>query len=112
MKKKHIIGIVFTVLVLILSSALSAADSTDVVLKGKVHYLDKDDLTLAKKMSRAAEEFKKTGTGDVYFAGYAFINKFKKLIQLQYDRYRASCPQLPSANRCPVRDHEYQSVPW
>jgi len=44
-------------------------------LKGKVHYLDKDGLSLAKKFERAEQEFKKLGKGDVYFTGYTYLSK-------------------------------------
>lgn len=75
MNKKLIISIALTALILILCGAFTAANNADVVLKGKVHYLDKEDLSLAKKMDRAAQEFKKTGKGDAYFTGYAFLSR-------------------------------------
>lgn len=75
MKTKLTIGIAVTALILILGIAPSVAEDAEVVLKGKVHYLDKEDLSLAKKMDRAAQEFKKAGKGDAYFAGYAFLSR-------------------------------------
>jgi predicted ThiF/HesA family dinucleotide-utilizing enzyme len=42
-------------------------------LKGKVHYLDKNDLSLAKKIKLAETEFKKSKAGDAYFTGYVFL---------------------------------------
>jgi len=75
MNKKLIISITITALALILSGTPSAANDADVVLTGKVHYLDKEDLSLNKKMDMAAQEFKKTGTGDAYFTGYAFLSR-------------------------------------
>jgi hypothetical protein len=41
-------------------------------LKGNVHYLDKDGLSLMKRMEMAEQEFKKLGKGDVYFTGYTY----------------------------------------
>ena len=75
MKKKLIIGITITALILILGPAPSVANDADVILRGKVHYLDKEDLSLTKKMDRAAQEFNKTGKGDAFFTGYAFLSR-------------------------------------
>ncbi len=44
-------------------------------LKGKVHYLDKDGMSLDKKMELAGQEFRKLGKGDVYFTGYTYLSK-------------------------------------
>ncbi len=75
MRKRLVIGIAVTTLIMILGAAPAAANTEDVVLKGKVHYLDKEDLSLAQKMNRAAQEFQKVGKGDVYFIGYAFLSR-------------------------------------
>jgi hypothetical protein len=75
MKTKLNIGIAIAALVLIWSASSSAADITDVGLKGKVRYLDKENLSLANKMDRAAQEFKKTEKGDAFFMGYAFLSR-------------------------------------
>ena len=84
MKTKLTIGIVAAALMLILGTVPSVADDTDVVLKGKVHYLDKEDLSLTKKTGRAAQEFNKTGKGDAYFTGYAFLSRHE-IHQGNYD---------------------------
>ena len=60
------------------------ADDVGVDLKGKVHFLDKEDLSLTKKMDMAAQEFKKTGKGDAYFTGYAFLSRHE-IHQGSYD---------------------------
>ncbi len=75
MKIKLNIGIAIAALILIWSAALSAEDTADVGLKGKVHYLDKEDLSLAKKIDRAAQEFGRAGKGDAFFTGYAFLSR-------------------------------------
>ena len=75
MNKKLIISITITALVLILGTSPSVAEGADVVLKGKVQYLDKVDLNLVKKMDMAAQEFNKTGKGNAYFTGYAFLSR-------------------------------------
>jgi len=84
MKKKLIMGIAITALILGLGAVPSAANDADVVLKGKVQYLDKEDLNLVKKMDRAAKKFKKTGKGDAYFTGYAFLSRHE-IHQGSYD---------------------------
>ena len=40
-----------------------------------MHYLDKSGLSLAEKMNLAHQEFKKSGKGDTYFTGYAFLSR-------------------------------------
>ncbi len=84
MLKKLTIGIALTALILILGAAPSTANDAEVGLKGKVHYLDKEDLSLAKKMDRAAQEFRNTGKGDAYFTGYAFLSRHE-IHQGSYD---------------------------
>jgi hypothetical protein len=74
MKKKCFVGIALSALIFVLGVAPAVANGGDVDLKGKVHYLEKEDLSLAKKMDRAAQEFKKTGKGDAYFTGYTFLS--------------------------------------
>ncbi len=75
MKKRLTVGIAITALVLLLNAAPYAATDVELVLKGKVHYLDKEDLSLAKKMDRAAQEFKRSGKGDSYLTGYAYLSQ-------------------------------------
>lgn len=84
MKKKLIIGIAITALILLLGAAPSVANDAEVVLKGKVHYLDKEALSLAKKMDRAAQEFRNTGKSDAYFTGYVFLSRHE-IHQGSYD---------------------------
>ena len=84
MNKKLNIGIAITAMILILGAIPSVANDADVALKGKVQYLDKEDLSLAKKMNRAAQEFKKEGKGDAYFTGYAFLSRHE-IHQGSYD---------------------------
>jgi hypothetical protein len=73
--KKLIFSVVTIVLTWILLAAPAAADDTEVTLKGNVHFLDKQDLSLAQKMEMAAQEFNKAEEGDVYFTGYAFLSR-------------------------------------
>lgn len=75
MNAKFNLAIVITALLLILCSAPYAAGEIEVLLKGKVHYLDKENLSLEKKMDLAAQEFRKSGKGDAYFTGYAFLSR-------------------------------------
>jgi ribosomal protein L10 len=77
MRTNFAIGTGVALLILIWAAGAAAGNGAgaDVSLKGKVHYLDKEDASLAKKMDRAAQEFKKTGKGDSYFTGYAFLSR-------------------------------------
>jgi hypothetical protein len=75
MKTKLALEIAITSFVLLCASMPAVTGDTEVVLKGKVHYLDKEDLSLAKKMDRATQEFKKAGKGDAFFTGYAFLSR-------------------------------------
>lgn len=75
MTKKLIMGIARIALILLVGGHLSATNTSEVILKGNVHYLDKGDLNLVKKMALASQEFKRTGKGDVYFTGYAFLSR-------------------------------------
>ena len=75
MKTKLSVGIASAALIFLMGTAPAAAGDTEADLKGKVHYLDKEDLSLVKKMDRAAQEFQKTGKGDAYFTGYAFLSR-------------------------------------
>jgi len=84
MKKELAVGIVITALILLLGAAPSVANDAEMVLKGKVFYLDKEDLSLAKKMDRAAQEFRNTGKGNTYFTGYAFLSRHE-IHQGSYD---------------------------
>ena len=86
MKNKLTIGIALAAMIMILGAiaSIGSVTETEVVLTGNVHYLDKEDLSLAKKMDRAAQEFKKTGKGDVYFTGYAFLSRHE-IHQGNYD---------------------------
>jgi hypothetical protein len=44
-------------------------------LKGKVHLVDKANLSLAQKFEAAEKEFKKLETGKAYFTGYSFLSR-------------------------------------
>lgn len=50
-------------------------DNPESFLKGNVHYLDKENLTIAKKIALAEKELKKSKTGDAYFTGYTFLSR-------------------------------------
>ncbi|GAG22783.1 unnamed protein product, partial [marine sediment metagenome] len=52
-------------------------DAESTFLKGKVHYLDNKDLSLAKKFDLAKSEFKKLKEGNVYFTGYVYTSRQK-----------------------------------
>lgn len=77
MRTKFAIGTGVAFLILIWTAVPAAGNGTDadVQLKGRVHFLDKEDASLANKMDRATQEFKKTGKGDSYFTGYAFLSR-------------------------------------
>ena len=45
----------------------------DVSFKGKVTYLDKENLSLEKKFELAYKEFKRGKKNDAYFTGYIFL---------------------------------------
>jgi hypothetical protein len=75
MKTRLFIGAAVFVLILIWAALPAIGNDTEVALKGKVHYLDKPDLSLAKKMDAAFQEFKKSGSGEAYFTGYAFLSR-------------------------------------
>ena len=84
MNTKLIISITLAALISILGTVPAAANEAEVILTGKVKYLDKEDLSLAKKMDMAAQEFKKTGKGESYFTGYAFLSRHE-IHQGSYD---------------------------
>jgi hypothetical protein len=75
MKSKFLFGAAASALILIWAVLPAIGNDTEVALKGRVHYLDKADLSLAKKMDAAFQEFKKSETGDAYFTGYAFLSR-------------------------------------
>jgi len=49
----------------------------DQFLRGKVHFLDKKDLSLEKKFDAAREEFTQSKDSDFYFTGYSFTSRDK-----------------------------------
>ena len=63
--------------------------STQTFLKGNVHRLDREDLSLSKKMDLAHFEFTKTEKGDAYFTGYTFLSRHK----IHYGRDESSSRQ-------------------
>ncbi len=77
MRTKFALGTGVALLILIWAAGPAAGNGADadVELKGKIHYLDKEDAGLAKKMDRAAQEFRKAGKGDSFFTGYAFLSR-------------------------------------
>lgn len=77
MRTKFALGTGVVLLILILATGTAAGNGTfeDVELTGKVQYLDKEDASLAKKMDRAAQEFREAGKGDFFFTGYAFLSR-------------------------------------
>ena len=77
MRTKFALGTGVALLILIWAAGPAAGNraDADMELKGKIHYLDKDDASLAKKMDRAAQDFRKTGKGDSFFTGYSFLSR-------------------------------------
>lgn len=61
MKTRLSLRAAISVLTLILAALPAAGIGTEVVLKGTVHYLDQQDLSLSKKMDSARQEFIKCG---------------------------------------------------
>jgi hypothetical protein len=61
--------------ILILAFLPLAGFSQAPFLKGKVYYLDKENISLAKKMDLAKQEFLKTGKGEVYITGYTYLSR-------------------------------------
>ncbi|MGD2294552.1 MAG: HEAT repeat domain-containing protein [Candidatus Aminicenantes bacterium] len=49
--------------------------ASEVTFKGNVIYMEKDNLSLAKKFELAHKEFKKEKTYDAYFTGYIFLSR-------------------------------------
>lgn len=45
------------------------------LLKGKVHFLNKENISLIQKIDRARKEFQKTRQGNTYFTGYIFQSR-------------------------------------
>jgi hypothetical protein len=50
---------------------------SDQSLKGKVHFLNKEDLSLEKRFDAARKEFTQSKEGYVYFVGYSFMSRDK-----------------------------------
>jgi hypothetical protein len=73
--RKIFVGIVAAILILMLGGGFAFVEDTGLNLKGKVQFLDQEGLSLEKKMDMAAQEFKNSGKGDVYFTGYAFLSR-------------------------------------
>jgi hypothetical protein len=61
------------VAVILLAASPQAEKKLSDFLKGKVHYLDKNNISLAHKMKLAETEFRKSKAGDSYFTGYVFL---------------------------------------
>ena len=62
-------------LLIVLSAASLVAEEPSEFLKGNVQYLDKEDLSLAKKVALAETEFRKSKSGDTFLTGYVFLSK-------------------------------------
>ena len=75
MKKRLFSAAAVSALILIWTALPAIGSDAEVILKGKVHYLDKPGLSLAEKMSAAHQDFGKSGQGDAYFMGYAFLSR-------------------------------------
>ena len=73
MKNRKNCGLVlgFIAVFLLFNPAQTKGESTE-WLKGKVHFIDKPDLSLEQKIELAQREFKKTKDGDYFITGYAF----------------------------------------
>jgi len=74
MKKTAVQALVLTAICTLLLLPLRGQGEVD-FLKGKVHYLDTEGRSLAKKMESAEQQFEKLGKGDVYFTGYTYLSK-------------------------------------
>lgn len=59
--------------IILLAASPQAEKNPSDFLKGKVHYLDKNNLSLTQKMRLAETEFRKSKDGDSYFTGYVFL---------------------------------------
>ena len=68
------IGVIGALLI-VLSLTSFAAEEPSEFLKGKVHYLDKEGLSLAKKVALAETEFRKSKSGDTFLTGYVFRSR-------------------------------------
>lgn len=75
MKKRLSLAVAVSTLILIWASPPAIGSDAEVTLKGKVHYLDKRGPSLAEKMGAAHQDFEKSGQGDAYFMGYAFLSR-------------------------------------
>ncbi|MBL7082021.1 MAG: HEAT repeat domain-containing protein [Candidatus Aminicenantes bacterium] len=73
--KNNIGAIIAAILFILFVSPLLGEKAPD-FLKGKVHLLDKSNLSLAQKFAQAEKEFKKSKSGDTYFTGYIFLSRF------------------------------------
>jgi ribosomal protein L10 len=73
MKKTTIQALVLTAICTLLLLPLQGQGEAD-FLEGKVHYLDTEGLSLARKMESAEQQFEKLGKGDVYFTGYTYLS--------------------------------------
>lgn len=58
---------------ILLAASPQAGKNPSEFLTGKVHYLDKDNLSLAQKIKLAETEFRKSKGGNSYFIGYIFL---------------------------------------
>ncbi len=73
---KTAVGVIGALLIMLSTVSLSAEEPSE-FLKGKVHFLDKEGLNLAKKVALAETEFRKSRSGDTFLTGYVFLSRHK-----------------------------------
>jgi len=71
---KAMVGVVGTLLIVLSLNPLCAEELSE-LLKGKVHYLDKEDLSLTKKVALAETEFRRSKSEDTFLSGYVFRSR-------------------------------------
>jgi hypothetical protein len=74
LKMSALVGVIGALLI-VLSAASLATQEPSELLKGKVHFLDKEDLSLAKKIALAKTEFRRSKIGDTFLTGYVFLSR-------------------------------------
>jgi hypothetical protein len=74
LKMSSAVGMIGALLI-VLSAAFLTAEEPSELLKGKVHFLDKEDLSLAKKIELAEREFRRSKSGDTFLTGYVFLSR-------------------------------------
>lgn len=72
--KKSLVCGIFTAFCVCLVLSLSGY-AEEVLFQGTVHFLDQENVSLAKKFDFAWSEFQKSEKGEYYLAGYAFLSR-------------------------------------